>query len=186
MPSEHTGPCVAGVSQSPHHRFSKQAHESIWLVAGYGVAGDAHGGVTVQHRSRLRRNPNQPNLRQVHLVSGELHDELRERGFDVRPGQLGENITTRHLDFLGLPRAARLLIGPSAVLEVTGLRNPCRQLDAFQPGLLAAVLERDAANRLVRKAGIMAVVIAGGEVRRGDPIVVQRPTATAEEPLTPV
>ncbi len=177
---------MVGVSQSPHHRFSKQEHASIRLVAGYGVAGDAHGGVTVQHRSRVRRDPNQPNLRQVHLVSGELHDELRARGFDVRPGQLGENITTRHLDLLGLTRATRLLIGPSAILEVTGLRNPCRQLDAFRPGLMAAVLERDAHNRLVRKAGIMAVVIADGEVRRGDPIVVQRPAADVEEPLTPV
>lgn len=186
MPAELDGPCVLSVSQSAHHSFSKQAHASITLLAGYGVVGDAHGGATVQHRSRVRRDPNQPNLRQVHLLSGELHDELRERGFDVRPGQLGENITTSHLELLALSRATRLLVGASAVLEVTGLRNPCRQLDAFRPGLMAAVLGRDASDRLVRKAGIMAVVIAGGEVRPGDPIVVQRPAPDVQQPLTPV
>ena len=186
MQPEETAARVTAVSQSPHHRFSKQVHSSIRLLVDYGVEGDAHGGATVQHRSRVRRDPTQPNLRQVHLISAELHDELRERGFDVRPGQLGENITTRDLDLLALPRATRLLIGLSVVLEVTGLRNPCTQLDRFRPGLMAAVLERDTDNRLVRKAGIMAVVIAGGEVRRGDVIVVERPVDVPHETLLTV
>ncbi len=186
MTWEKPSPRVVAVSQSPQHRFSKQVQSGIRLLAGYGVEGDAHAGGTVQHRSRVRRDPTSPNLRQVHLIAGELHDELRERGFEVRPGDLGENIATRDLDILELPRATRLHVGPSAVIEVTGLRNPCVQLDKFQPGLMAAVLDRDVDNRLVRKAGIMAVVITGGEVRPDDTIRVERPVDVPHEPLLPV
>jgi MOSC domain-containing protein YiiM len=141
------------------------------------VEGDAHLGKTVKHRSRVARDPSQPNLRQVHLIHAELHDELRAAGFAVSAGQMGENVTTRGLDLLGLPTGTRLRLGKTAVVEVTGLRNPCIQLDRFQPGLMAAVLERDEHRALIRKAGVMAIVLADGEVRPGDSIVVELPPA---------
>ena len=176
---------VAAVSRSPAHSFSKASEGSIRLVAGLGVEGDAHQGTTVKHRSRVARDPSQPNLRQVHLVHAELFDELRGAGFEVSAGDIGENVTTRGLDLLGLPTGARLHLGADAVVEVTGLRNPCVQLDRFQPGLMAAVLDRDADGKLVRKAGVMGVVLAGGEVRPGDSIAVELPPAP-HGPLEPV
>lgn len=166
---------VTAVSRCPVHRFSKDPQDSIVLVAGLGAEGDAHQGVTVKHRSRVAQDPTQPNLRQVHLIHGELHDELASRGFRVGPGLMGENVLTRGLDLLGLPRGTRLRLGASAVVEVTGLRNPCKQLDDDQAGLLAAVLDRDAEGHLVRKAGVMGVVCAGGEIRPGDAIEVDLP-----------
>jgi len=166
---------VLAVSLSPGHSFSKPNTAGIRLVAGLGVEGDAHAGETVKHRSRVARDPNQPNLRQVHLIHAELFDELRDSGFAVAPGDMGENITTTGLDLLALPTGARLRLGPEAVIEVTGLRNPCAQLDGFQQGLMAAVLDRDAEGNLVRKAGIMAIVLNGGEIRPGDAITVELP-----------
>jgi MOSC domain-containing protein YiiM len=139
-----------------------------------GVDGDAHAGATVQHRSRVRKDPTKPNLRQVHLIHSELHDELRDAGFDVGSGKMGENVTTRGVDLLGLPAGTRLRLGAAAEVELTGLRNPCKQLDGVQPGLMGATLERRN-GELVRKAGVMAVVTAGGEVRPGDPIEVTLP-----------
>ncbi|MBX6747063.1 MAG: MOSC domain-containing protein [Acetobacteraceae bacterium] len=176
---------VTAVSSDSAHRFSKPNRAAIRLLAGLGVEGDAHLGKTVQHLSRIRRDPRQPNLRQVHLLHAELHEELRAAGFDVSAGQMGENITTRGIDLLGLPIGTRLHLGETAVVEVTGLRNPCAQLDRFRPGLMAAVLDRDAAGRLIRKAGIMAIVLAGGEVRPGDPIRITLPPAP-HRPLEPV
>jgi len=155
------------------HQFSKPVQKSIRLLVGLGVEGDAHLGVTVKHRSRVAKDPTQPNLRQVHLIHEELHEELRAAGFQIAPGVIGENITTRGIDLLALPRGARLHIGDTAVVGVTGLRDPCRQLNGYQPGLMAAVLDRDAQGNLVRKAGIMGVVLATGEVRAGDPIRVE-------------
>lgn len=166
---------VITVSSSPTHTFSKPNQGSIRLITGLGVEGDAHLGATVKHRSRVARDPSQPNLRQVHLIHAELHDELQAAGFSVSAGQMGENITTRGVDLLRLPTGARLHLGTTAVIEVTGLRNPCTQLDDFQPGLMAAVLGRDEHGALIRKAGIMAVVLAGGEVIPGDPIHVELP-----------
>jgi hypothetical protein len=166
---------VIAVSRNARHTFSKPVCASITLVAGHGVAGDAHMGVTVKHRSRVRRDPTQPNLRQVHLIHAELIDELRRQGFAVSPGAMGENITTRGIDLLGLPRGTLLHIGADAVIEVTGLRNPCIQLDRFQPGLMQATLGRDAHGNLIRKAGVMAVVRAGGTVRAGDLVRVALP-----------
>jgi MOSC domain-containing protein YiiM len=166
---------VRAVSSSGRHSFSKAPRESIRLVAGLGVEGDAHAGVTVKHRSRVRRDPTQPNLRQVHLIHAELHDELRACGFAVEAGQMGENVTTQGIDLLGLPTGTMLRLGAAATVEVTGLRNPCVQLDRFAPGLMAAVLDRDAAGELIRKAGVMGVVLADGEVRPGDPIAVALP-----------
>jgi MOSC domain-containing protein YiiM len=158
---------------------------SIQLLAGLGVWDDAHQGVMVKHRSRVARDPSQPNLRQVHLIHAELHDALSAQGFVLKPGEMGENVTTRGLDLLGLPTGARLRLGETAVIEVTGLRNPCLQLDGIQPGLMAATLERDARGRLVRKAGVMGIVLAGGDVRPGDPIRVELPAAP-HRPLEPV
>ena len=157
------------------HRFSKPARASVTLIAGLGVAGDAHLGMTVQHLSRVKRDPTTPNLRQVHLIHAELHDELNAKGFRVGPGDMGENVTTRGIDLLGLPLNARLHLGAAAIVEVKGLRNPCAQLDGFQSGLMAATLDKDATGNLIRKAGIMGVVIAGGEVRPGDAIRMVMP-----------
>jgi MOSC domain-containing protein YiiM len=176
---------VVAVHRSPGHMFSKQEQPVIRLLAGRGVEGDAHLGATVKHRSRVARDPTQPNLRQVHLIHAELHDELRARGFVIRPGEIGENLTTRDIDLLGLPTGTRLQIGEEAVVEITGLRNPCAQLDAFQPGLMAAVLDRDEHGELIRKAGIMAIVRAGGEVRPNDPIEIHLPSKP-HQPLKPV
>ncbi len=167
---------VIAVSRSASHSMSKPNVAAIRLLAGLGVEGDTHAGVTVQHRSRVARDPSQPNLRQVHLIHSELHEELRAAGFVVAPGQMGENVTTRGIDLLGLPTGARLRLGPEAIIEITGLRNPCTQLDDIQPGLMAAVLDRDAHGGLIRKAGVMAVVIAGGVVRPGDVIAVELPS----------
>jgi len=167
---------VVAVNLSEGHTFSKRPRERIRLLAGLGAEGDAHLGETVQHRSRVARDPAAPNLRQVHLVHEELHDELRAEGFVVAPGQMGENVTTRGVDLLGLPAGARLHIGNEAVVEVTGLRNPCRQLDGLRPGLMAATLGRDADGALVRKAGVMAVVLSGGDVGAGDSIRVEVPS----------
>jgi MOSC domain-containing protein YiiM len=139
------------------------------------VEGDAHFGETVKHRSRVARDPDQPNLRQVHLIHTELHEALRAAGFTVSAGQMGENITTCGVDLLGLPTGTRLRVGNTAVIEITGLRNPCVQLDNFQSGLMAAVLARDEPGNLIRKAGVMAIVLEGGEVRPGDPIIVELP-----------
>jgi MOSC domain-containing protein YiiM len=175
---------VTAVSRSATHTMSKRNVGAIRLLAGLGVEGDAHLGETVKHRSRVRRDPTQPNLRQVHLIHAELHDELRAAGFEVEPGQMGENVTTRGVDLLGLPAGTRLQLGKSAVLEVTGLRNPCVQLDRIQQGLMAATLGRDEAGNLVRKAGVMAVVVAGGEVRPGDDVRVHLPASA--RPLEPV
>lgn len=166
---------VLAVSLSSGHTFSKPNAAGIRLVAGLGVEGDAHSGETVKHRSRVARDPNQPNLRQVHLIHAELLAELGDSGFAVAPGDMGENVTTTGLDLLALPTGARLRLGPEAILEVTGLRNPCAQLDGFQQGLMAAVLDRDAEGNLVRKAGIMAIVLNGGEARPGDSIAVELP-----------
>jgi len=166
---------VTAVSLSAEHTFSKAHRESIRLLAGLGVEGDAHLGRTVKHRSRVAQDPTQPNLRQVHLIHAELHDELRAAGFRVEAGDMGENVTTRGVDLLGLPTGARLHLGTGAVVEVTGLRNPCAQIDRFQPGLLAAVLGRDAHGSPVRKAGVMGIVLAGGEVRPGDTVRVELP-----------
>jgi MOSC domain-containing protein YiiM len=172
--STRTGTVVA-VSQSTTHSMSKKPALSIRLLAGLGVAGDAHSGETVKHRSRVARDPTQPNLRQVHLIHAELHDELRETGFVLAPGQMGENITTRGIDLLGLPTGTRLRLGPDAVVEVTGLRNPCNQLNGIQPGLMNAVLDRDAEGNAIRKAGVMGIVLVGGDVRPGDVIEVEKP-----------
>lgn len=166
---------VVAVHLSATHTFSKPSQPSILLVEGLGVEGDAHLGETVKHRSRVKADPTQPNLRQVHLIHAELHDELREQGFDVKPGDMGENVTTRGIDLLGLPVGTLLRLGDEAVVRVTGLRNPCTQLDNFQPGLMQAVLDRDADGNLVRKAGIMGVVVRGGKVRASDGIVVELP-----------
>ncbi|MFC9328257.1 MOSC domain-containing protein [Kitasatospora sp. NPDC057015] len=169
------GGTIAAVSRSAVHGFSKPNEPSVRLLAGLGVEGDAHLGVTVQHRSRVAQDPTRPNLRQVHLIHAELHEELRLAGYEVAAGELGENITTRGLDLLGLPRGARLHLGGQAVVEVTGLRNPCPQINAFRPGLLKQVVGRDETGGLVRRAGIMGIVLAGGEVRPGDAVRVELP-----------
>jgi len=176
---------VAAVSLRAGHHFSKTPSLGIRLLRGLGVAGDAHMGETVKHRSRVRKDPMQPNLRQVHLIHAELFDELRAKGFAVKPGELGENVTTSGVDLLALPTGTRLHLGASAVVEITGLRNPCIQIDNFQKGLMAATLDKDAAGNLVRKAGIMSIVIAEGDVRPGDAVGVELPTMP-HRPLLPV
>jgi MOSC domain-containing protein YiiM len=176
------GAVVTAVSRSAAHTLAKANQESINLLAGLGAEGDAHQGRTVKHQSRVRRDPSQPNLRQVHLIHAELHDELRAAGFAVSAGQMGENVTTRGVDLLGLPTGSRLRLGETAVIEVTGLRHPCVQLDRIQPGLMAATLDRDEQGNVVRKAGVMAIVVTGGKVRPGDSIHVELP-AEPHRPL---
>ena len=166
---------VVAVCSSPTHSFGKSTVDAIRLLAGLGVEGDAHCGHTVKHRSRVAADPSQPNLRQVHLIHAELHKELRARGFKVYAGQMGENITTVGIDLLSLPVATRLHVGAEAVIEVTGLRNPCTQLDSFCPGLMSAVLDRDENGQLIRKSGIMGIVVIGGVVRPGNDIKVELP-----------
>ncbi|CAN5400567.1 MOSC domain-containing protein [soil metagenome] len=176
---------VTNVARDAAHRFSKTPVAEIELVAGLGVASDAHRGATVQHRSRVAKDPRQPNLRQVHLLHAELLDELAAKGFAVGPGDIGENVTLRGIDLLALPTGARLAIGDAAEVEVTGLRNPCVQLAGFAPGMMRALLDRAEDGSLIRKAGVMAVVIRGGAVKAGDPVRVVMP----ERPwraLTPV
>ena len=178
-------PQVVAVNVSPNHTMAKPSRPSIRLLAGLGVEGDAHMGETVKHRSRVARDPTQANLRQVHLIHSELHAELRERGFDVAAGQMGENVTTRGLDLLGLPTGTRLRLGEEAVVEITGLRTPCGQLNGVQDGLMKACLDEGPDGSLVRKAGVMSIVLVGGEVFAGDTITVVLPPEP-HEPLQPV
>jgi MOSC domain-containing protein YiiM len=168
-------PSVAAVARDKGHHFSKPLAMSIRITAGLGVEGDAHSGVTVKHRSRVARDPAAPNLRQVHLIHEELFAELTNEGFKVTPGDLGENVTTRGVDLLSLPAGTRLHLGDGAVVEVTGLRNPCVQIDRFQKGLMQATLGRDEEGNLVRKTGVMCIAIASGDVHPGDPIRVELP-----------
>ena len=176
---------VVAVSLGSRHRFRKDNQFAIRLVAAQGVEGDAHSGSTVKHRSRVARTPEAPNLRQVHLIHSELHAELHALGFTIGPGEMGENITTRGVDLLSLPAGTRLRLGASAVVELTGLRNPCVQLESIKPGLMKATLGRDAHGRLVRKAGVMSIVLVGGEVHPQDEILIERPAAP-HHPLEPV
>ena len=176
------GGTVSAVSSNDRYSFTKPNRESITLLTGLGVEGDVHAGVTVKHRSRMRQDPTLPNLRQVHLIHEELFAEVEREGFAVAPGELGENITTTGLDLLGLPEGTLLRIGADAVVEVTGLRNPCRQIDGLADGLLKRVVGRDEAGNVVRKAGIMGVVTRGGVIRPGDAIEVELP----EEPHRPL
>ena len=170
-----TEPHVVAVARDGSHRFSKALVPELRVIAGQGVEADAHRGTTVQHRSRVAVDPTQPNLRQVHLIHAELFDELRDKGFAIGPGELGENVTTHGVALLDLPVATLLRIGDAAVLELTGLRNPCGQIERFRPGLLAAVLDRGPAGEVIRKAGVMTTVRVGGVIAAGDPITVQLP-----------
>jgi MOSC domain-containing protein YiiM len=176
---------VVAVHRSAGHRFSKQSARAVRLRTGLGVEGDAHFGATVQHLSRIARDPTAPNLRQVHLLQSELLDDLVRRGFAVAPGDVGENVTTRGFDLVALPTGARLRLGPDALIEVTGLRNPCRQLDRFRRGLQRAVLDRGPDGELIRRAGVMAIVVSDGTVREGDPVAVTMPDGP-HRPLVPV
>lgn len=175
-------PIIIALARDAAHRFSKQPCASITLLAGLGVEGDAHAGRTVQHLSRMAKDPALPNLRQVHLIHAELFAELAGKGFAVEPGQLGENITTRGIDLLGLSSGTRLRLGDEALIEITGLRNPCHQIDGLAKGLMAATLDTAADGSLVRKCGVMAVVVTGGTVRVGDDIVLES-MPLAFEPL---
>ncbi|QUX98121.1 MOSC domain-containing protein [Marinomonas sp. CT5] len=166
---------VVSLSKDSTHNFSKEVTDSLLFLKGLGIEGDAHCGVTVKHRSRVKADPTQPNLRQVHLVHSELIQELQASGFNVEAGTIGENVLTSGIDLLSLPQDTRLTLGSRVVLRVTGLRNPCAQLDNYQSGLTKAVLDTDADGKLVRKAGIMAVVEEGGLVQIGDDISVQLP-----------
>jgi len=171
---------VVAVHRDAQHRFSKQPCEQIELVPGKGVLGDAHFGVTVQHRSRVAADPTQPNLRQVHLIPTELHERLNSEGFSIVAGAMGENVTTRGIDLFALPRGTRLSFAGGAVIELTGLRNPCGQLNGLAQGLMQACLERDASGKPLLRGGVMAVVVAGGLVDQGARFLVQMPAAPHE------
>ena len=168
-------PTVVAVSRSGTHTFSKPNQKTIKLIEGIGVEGDAHAGTTVKHRYLVKKDPTKPNIRQVHLIHNELLDELNEKGFSVSPGELGENITTQGIDLLDLPTGTLLYIGPQVLVELTSLRNPCIQIDDFQKGMLKEVLYKDENGELVRKAGVMGIILTGGEIQSGDHIVVELP-----------
>lgn len=176
---------VTSVSRSMKHGVGKHVVDEVRLVEGLGVEGDAHKGATVKHRSRVKKNPNQPNLRQVHLVAAELIDELVAQDFPVGPGVMGENVLTRGIDLCALPYRTRLRLGEHALIEISGLRNPCKQLEAIKKGLMAATLDRDDEGNLVRKLGVMAVILEGGVVRPGDPVEVllPEPPHVPQEPV---
>ncbi|MFJ4077030.1 MOSC domain-containing protein YiiM [Curtobacterium sp. PhB137] len=178
-------PRVIAVSRDDVHRFSKPVVDEVTLVEGWGIEGDAHAGTTVQHRSRVARDPSQPNLRQVHLLHAEVFDEVADAGYHLEPGQMGENVTTRGVDLLSLPTGTVLHLGDEACVRVTGLRNPCQQINGFEPGLLREVLGRDEDGAVVRKGGVMSVVVTGGVVRTGDRIRVELP-AGEQQALQPV
>jgi MOSC domain-containing protein YiiM len=173
-----TEPTIESVSLDDAHRFSKRVVDEIVLLEGLGVQGDAHAGVTVQHRSRVERDPDAPNLRQVHLIQAELFDEVAEDGFAVQAGALGENVTTRGVDLLGLPRGTVLRLGEEAAVEITGLRNPCTQINGIEKGLMKRLVGTDENGTVFRQAGVMSIVLSGGVVRTGDRIRVVLP----EEP----
>jgi len=166
---------VVSVSKNSIHSISKKACDHIMLLKGLGVEGDVHMGSKVKHRSRVRKDPNQPNLRQVHLIHSELFDELKEQGFEVSPAQMGENVTTKGIDLLSLPKDTILSIGHSAQIQITGLRNPCDQINSIQDGLMNAVIDKDDQGRLIRKSGIMGIVLAGGEIKVNDEIAIKLP-----------
>lgn len=176
-----TSPRVISTSKSSSHTFHKLPCTGIRLLEGLGVEGDAHLGATVKHRSRVAQDPTQPNLRQVHLIPVELFEELAQKGSHIAPGDMGENITTAGIDLLGLPKNTLLRIGNEAEIMVTGLRNPCLQLESLAEGLMKAVLDKDAHGNLIRKAGIMAVVTKSGEIRVGDEIKAQLPNPPFEK-----
>ncbi len=168
-------PSVISVNKSPTHQLSKVPCPSIRLIVDFGVEGDAHAGKTVKHRSRVANDPNQPNLRQVHLIARELFDEMVSSGFDLHPGQMGENITTQGVDLLRLSRGCRLMIGSEAVIEITGLRNPCHQLNGLLPNLMQALVYTDEQGNVIRKAGIMGIVVQAGIISPGDKILIHKP-----------
>lgn len=176
-----TKPCVISLSKSDTHTFHKFNCEQIKLIEDLGVEGDAHAGKTVKHRSRVAQNPLQPNLRQVHLIHSELFDELAEKDFMVTPGAMGENITTKGIDLLNLPKNTILKIGANAAIQITGLRNPCSQLESIKKGLMKAVLDYDEQGNLIRKSGIMGIVLQSGDVFVGDEIVIQLPEKPFEK-----
>jgi MOSC domain-containing protein YiiM len=176
---------VLTVSSKETHNFSKENRDHIVLLAGLGVEGDAHAGVTVKHRSRVAKDPTVLNIRQVHLIHSELHLELREKGFEIQAGEMGENITTLGIDLLNLPKGTKLKLGEEAIIELTGLRNPCSQLNTFKAGLMSACLDRAPDGQLIRKTGVMAIVLNGGKVYPEDQIDIQLPDAP-HQPLEKV
>jgi hypothetical protein len=182
--SEPAAASIVAVSRDSQHRFSKPNVDAITLIEGIGVEGDAHSGTTVQHLSRVARDPSQANLRQVHLIHRELFDEVAANGYSVAPGDMGENVTTSGIDLLGLSQGTRLHLGDEAIIEITGLRNPCTQINGLASGLMKQTLGRDEEGNIIRKAGVMSIVLAGGVVKPGDSIRIEAPAAHV--PLAPV
>jgi MOSC domain-containing protein YiiM len=176
---------VESVSRDDRHRFSKPAVNEIVLLDGLGVEGDAHCGVTTQHRYLKKRDPTLPNLCQVHLLPAELYDDLTEAGWTVDAGSLGENVTTRGIDLMSLSTGTLVRLGPDAVVEITGRRSPCSQINKFEPGMLKAVFGPDATGRSASRAGIMGIVVSGGTVRPGDEVSFTVPAGPFRE-LAPV
>lgn len=168
-------PMVLSLHKSATHSMEKFASDSLKLITDFGVEGDVHAGATVKHRSRLLTQKHKPNLRQVHLIGKELHDELAEKGFEVKPGQMGENILTKDIDLMALPEGSMLQIGEEVELVIQGIRNPCKQLNGIHKGLMKAVLDKDSEGNLIRKAGVMATVKKGGWIHRNDKIHVTYP-----------
>jgi len=168
-------PFVIAVSRSETHTFSKTNRSNIQLIEGFGVEGDAHAGKTVKHRYLAAKEPSRPNILQIHLIQAELFDKLEKKGFSVKPGELGENITTRKIDLLSLPTGTILTVGKEAKIKLTALRSPCKQIDDFQEGLVKEVLHKNKKGEIVMEIGVMGIVVASGEVLPGDTIQIDLP-----------
>jgi len=165
---------VVGLARDGRNGFSKSAMDTICLIQGQGVEGDAHSGPFVRHRYLARRQPRLPNLRQVHLIPSELFEALRNAGYDLHPGDLGDNIATAGLDLETLPMGALLDLGSEACIELTGLRTPCVLIDRFRTGLKRQmVCSEPVAPRF--RCGVMSIVRTGGRLAVGDPIRVRLP-----------
>jgi MOSC domain-containing protein YiiM len=181
MPPDNALPTVVAVSLDTGHNFSKPVVDAVTLIAGVGVEGDSHAGETVQHLYLVRKNASAPNRRQVHLMHSELFAEVAELGFTVTAGQLGENVTTAGIDLLDLPLGTRLHLGATAVIELTGLRDPCKFINSLEPKLMKAMLGKDSSGKVVRKSGVMSIVLTGGVVRAGDAIRIELPAGTPQK-----
>jgi len=164
------------VNSDDAYRFSKIARQSVRLVEGHGIEGDAHAGRFVKHRYQAKKEPLTPNRRQVHLIQSELFEEMRGFGFIIEPGDLGENVTTVGIDLLALPLGAQLHLGESAVVELTGLRMPCGLIDKFQTGLKRSMIVRTPRGVTFR-AGVLGIVTSSGDVRPGDLVRAELPAS---------
>jgi len=165
---------VLSVSMSSSHGFSKRPTDYIYLLSGCGVQGDVHCSGAASSN----------NKRQVHLIASELLTELarkdsKGRAYIISPGALGENITTKGIDLVGLNEGTRLHFGDGddhAIVRITGLRNPKKRLDEWPKGLLDRCAMKNKKGEITgRKIGVMGIVEEDGFVQPGHMVYVEKP-----------